>query len=208
MAVNREKHIIDRDRQEVSDLYLKGYSTRQIATKISEKYAPYSISYVTVSKDIKWILKEWLKHTVTDIDQLKARELEKLNKLEQTYWEAWEKSIEDYEKKSKKFKGEVGVGKDGKPKQPTEQEIATTEMISMGNPAYLAGIERCIDRRCKILGVDAPVKTDLTTKGESIKMVTAIEVVHVSKDDIDARNQDASDPSLSQDKGGLQYKTI
>lgn len=166
MPAKREKHIVDRDRQEVSTLYLKGYSSRQIANAISDKFAPYSVSYVTVSKDIKWLLKEWLKNTVTDIDQLKGRELEKLNILEQTYWTAWEKSIEDYQKKSKKLKGSISADKQGNvTNSPNEQEIATTDMISMGNPAYLAGIERCIERRCKILGVDAPQKHDLTSNG-------------------------------------------
>lgn len=31
-----------------------------------------------------------------------------------------------------------------------------------GNPAYLQGVQWCIDRRCKILGIDAPLKTEQT----------------------------------------------
>jgi hypothetical protein len=27
-----------------------------------------------------------------------------------------------------------------------------------GNPAFLAGVMSCIERRCKLLGLDAPVK--------------------------------------------------
>jgi hypothetical protein len=32
-------------------------------------------------------------------------------------------------------------------------------------PSYLAGVMRCIERRCKILGLDAPVRQELTGKG-------------------------------------------
>jgi hypothetical protein len=31
-----------------------------------------------------------------------------------------------------------------------------------GNPSWLAGVDKCIERRCKLLGLDAPVKTDLS----------------------------------------------
>ena len=30
-----------------------------------------------------------------------------------------------------------------------------------GNPAYLSSIQWCIDRRCKFLGLDAPIKLKL-----------------------------------------------
>ena len=29
-----------------------------------------------------------------------------------------------------------------------------------GNPAFLQGVLNCIDRRCKLLGIDAPTRTD------------------------------------------------
>lgn len=32
-----------------------------------------------------------------------------------------------------------------------------------GNPSFLAGVERCIERRCKLLGLDAPQKIAPTT---------------------------------------------
>lgn len=170
MAAKRERHIVERDRKAIGKLYIRGYSNREIAEQLcslfSSENAPYSISHVTVSKDIKWIVSEWKKSTILDLDGIKIRELEKLNLLEQTYWMAWEKSIEDYEKKAKKLKGPLGTDRNGKPLKPSEQELQTIDMMNFGNPSYLAGIERCIDRRCKILGIDAPSKLDLTSNGK------------------------------------------
>jgi hypothetical protein len=43
-----------------------------------------------------------------------------------------------------------------------------------GNPAFLAGVMSCIERRCKLLGLDAPVKSELTGKdGGPIKTEAA-----------------------------------
>lgn len=167
MANSRQKHEIERDKQFITELYLKGHSCRSIALQLckhvgNEKY----LTYRTVSNDINKLLSEWEKDRIDDIHKQKVIELEKINKLERTYWMAWEKSIEDYEKKAKKVKGPLGKDRNGNPLNPTEQEMQTTNMINFGNPSYLAGIERCIERRCKILGIDAPQKVDITSKGK------------------------------------------
>ncbi len=33
-----------------------------------------------------------------------------------------------------------------------------------GNPAYLSGVQWCIDRRCKLLGLDAPIKAQINAQ--------------------------------------------
>lgn len=163
MAAKRSKYEVERDRQIVSEYYLKGHSSRSIAGIVMEKVGKgYSVSHTTISGDIKALLKQWQKERINDIDKVKAVELEKLDKLEQTYWDAWEKSIQDYKRTSLKQKGTTSSSR------PEYREQTTMEMISHGNPAYLAGVERCIERRCKILGIDAPQKIDATTKGESL----------------------------------------
>src|SRR5690606_26388391 len=165
--MRRDKHQREKDKQTIAEMYLKGYSCRAIAFHLcnsvnDDKY----LSFKSVSNEINKLLKEWHDDRIEDIHKQKTIELEKLNKLERTYWMAWEKSIEDYEKKAKKVKGLIGTDKDGVPLKPSEQELQSTNMISFGNPSYLAGIERCIDRRCKILGIDAPQKHDITSNGK------------------------------------------
>lgn len=206
IRTNGEK---ERDYNFITEMYLKGYSCRVIAARLCEHVKnPKYLTYRQVNNDINAILKQWHNDRITDINKQKTIELEKIHKLEQEYWRAWEKSIEDFEKKSKKLKGSVGLDRDGKPKSPSEQEISTTEMISMGNPAYLAGIERCIERRCKILGIDAPQKMDVTSGGEKIKGITVVEVVHTSREELEKSNEDAGDSGIQPDKGGVQRKPV
>jgi hypothetical protein len=162
----RQKFERERDKQYITEWYLKGYSCRSIAVYLSEKVGiPNYLSYKTISKEVAYIISEWQKERIDDINHQKTIELEKLNKLERTYWMAWEKSIEDYEKKAKKMKGPLGFDKKGEQLKPTEQELHSISMTSFGNPSYLSGIERCIERRCKILGIDAPQKHDITSNG-------------------------------------------
>jgi hypothetical protein len=82
------------------------------------------------------------------IDHHKSIELEKLNILERTYWEAWEKSQTDTTISQTKKKGS--------PKSVDSIEKIENERYSTGDPRYLQGIERCIEQRCKILGLNAP----------------------------------------------------
>lgn len=155
--------------QFIAEMFLKGHSCRNIAVKLCDHVGkPNYITYRTVNNDINALIKEWEKDRISEINKQKLIELEKVNKLERTYWMAWEKSIEDYEKKAKKIKGALGTDKKGNALKPSEQELQTTNMISFGNPAYLAGIERCIERRCKILGINAPKEVDVKTNGESL----------------------------------------
>lgn len=198
----------ERDYHFITNLYLKRYSLRSIAKMLCEHVGnPKYLSFKTIQNDLHVIMDRWREESITDIDKAKQTELNAINRLEQEYWKAWEKSIEDYEKKSKKLKGTLS--KEGGKSNPSEQEIATTEMISMGNPAYLAGIERCIERRCKILGIDAPSKMDVTSGGKEIKSITSIEVVHVLKEDLErSANEDASNSGVQPDKGSIQRKPI
>lgn len=165
MAAAREKYQQERDRNIVAEYYIKGYSTRAIAEIITRQIPNYSITHSTVSSDVKYLLKQWRESRVSDIDDMTALELTKLDKLEHTYWEAWEKSITDHTRTSNKLKGKKP--KAGEKGVADYKEVTETDMIAFGNPAYLAGIERCIERRCKILGIDAPTKHDHTSGGKS-----------------------------------------
>jgi hypothetical protein len=158
----RSPAIKERDYQIITEYYLKGYSTRAIARKIisevaiSDPESNYSITHKTVSKDINVLLKQWRDERIHDITQLKVSELTKIDRLEQTYWDAWEKSIENHKRTSEKLRGEIKA-KDNK---PSFRETTEMNIREFGEPRYLQGIERCIDKRCKLLGLDAPVKLE------------------------------------------------
>ena len=69
----------------------------------------------------------------------------------------------------KASKGIQCEGMTGKGKNAKFGTIRTTierEML-LGVPAYLAGVMSCIDRRCKILGLDAPVAVTVDWRKEA-----------------------------------------
>lgn len=158
------------------ELYLKGWSYRLIAKEIEDKYGR-SLSFVTIGGYVKRLIEEWRKERVDKLDDLKTVELQRVNKLEQTYWEAWNRSLETHKRTMEKQKAAPGksVGEDGTIKDTmnvlhAEKTVINSENI-YGDPRFLAGIQWCISMRCKILGIEAPIEFKGTMTSE-IKRTT------------------------------------
>ena len=134
---------IARDRRRISDLYLQGWLQVDIATEIG-------VSAPTVSRDLKALQAGWLESALIDFNEAKARELAKVDRLEREYWEAWRRSCEDAET----------VRQEGDPKKPPSRVIKTSKGQA-GSSQFLQGVQWCIDKRCKILGIDAPQKVEV-----------------------------------------------
>ena len=158
MKKHRDTAQIARDRRIIGDLYLQGWLQAEIAEKVG-------LNQSTISRDLKALHKEWLESALNDYDQAKANELAKVDKLERTYWVAWERSCEDAETVQM-------VGGSEK-----ADKITKTRKGQVGDPRFLQGVQWCIERRCKILGIDAPTKRDVTSGGEKIAMPTFTEIV-------------------------------
>jgi hypothetical protein len=146
-----------RDRRKIADLYLQGETQVDIGEELS-------LSQATISRDLKALQKEWLESTLIDFDKAKAEQLAKVDRLEREYWTAWEHSCEDAETATHKVKGKIEKRQDEDGKFIAEQpaEVAKTSKGQAGDPRFLAGIQWCIERRCKILGLNAPERTEVT----------------------------------------------
>lgn len=138
----RKKTVITNRRQQVAERYLRGMYMAQIAEEMG-------VDTATVSRDLSELRKEWLDRSINHIDQKKAIELAKLDRLEITFWDAWERSREN---------AETQIEKD----TPQGHHSETRSVGQSGNPAFLEGVLKCIDRRCAILGLDAPKKIQAT----------------------------------------------
>jgi hypothetical protein len=149
MGRPRDPAQLARDRRRVADLYLKGWIQADIAEEVG-------LNQGTVSRDLKALHKEWLASALVDIDEAKSRELAKIDKLEREYWQAWERSQEDAETVTKKATETGGVER---------KEGAIVTKGQAGDPRFLAGVQWCIERRCKILGIDAPEKKEHSGPG-------------------------------------------
>jgi hypothetical protein len=148
-TVQRKTEIGNR-RQQVAALYLRGVSQADIGDQLG-------VDQSTISRDLTELRKEWLERSINHIDQKKAIELAKLDRLEVTYWEAWERSLKNAETEIVR-------------ETPLGHSIRETKSVGQsGNPAFLEGVLKCIAQRCAILGIEAAKKMDVTTRGEAIK---------------------------------------
>ena len=149
-----------RDRRKTADLYLQGWLQADIAGFLG-------ISQSTVSNDLKALQGQWLQSALLDFDEAKARELAKVDRLEREYWAAWERSCEAEEMVTQRTKGDVERWQDdesGKFVASRPADVTKARKERIGDPRFLQGIQWCIDRRCKILGVDAAQKVNIGGK--------------------------------------------
>lgn len=117
------------------------------------------INQSTVSRDLAAIQEQWREERVHDINERKNIELARVDELEREYWQAWEKSKEDEQTKKAVKRGDKDV----------RQEITVKGQV--GDASYLRGVQWCIEKRCQILGLDAPKNIDLTSDGKQISVV-------------------------------------
>ena len=133
----------------IADLYLQGATQTAIAEEVK-------VDQSTVSRDLAALQSEWLESALIDVNEAKANALAKVDRLEREYWDAWERSCEDAETVRMEGKA-TKEGEEGAP-----ERVVKTSKGQAGDPRFLAGVQWCIERRCKIIGVDAPAKSELT----------------------------------------------
>lgn len=149
-----------------SNLFLRGYTYREIVAALNDdlakRKAGYTISLAMVYYDLQQTLIEWKRERMDNIDDYVTQELRKLDKMEVELWEAWEKS--------KTGKERVKNRTSAKPRKVLTEEEKTTDWYgydettnetSAGNPRFLDLLLNVQQRRAKMLGFDAPVKIEI-----------------------------------------------
>ena len=126
---------------EIKDAYLRGDTQMAIAERLG-------LSQGQISRDLAKIQRRWRESSLVDINEAKQRELERIDVLEREYWQAWENSKGEQQRST--------ASKDG---DRSRAQIVKYE--SAGDPRFLAGVQWCVEQRCKILGLLAAVKSDL-----------------------------------------------
>ncbi|MDO6466793.1 hypothetical protein [Neptunomonas phycophila] len=140
--MTRQKEDIENRRSEVARQYLQGTYQCDIAVAVG-------VSVPTIERDLRVIRDRWIKSAIRDFDQIRAEQLAKLDLIESQLWEQWQRSCETIIKTRKekreatKFPG-------------TNNTIEKIEQS--GDPRYMMGILNIIERRCKLMGLDAPTK--------------------------------------------------
>lgn len=139
-----------------TDLFLRGYSYRQIADLLNQRNAKMGLDYAIVPpmrvyKDLKQLLINWKREHEENIDLYITKELSKLDKIEAELWDAWERSKKRIVSK---------IRQSGLKKERSE--------TFAGNPHYLDLVLSVQQRRAKLLGLDAPVKVDMPNVNVSV----------------------------------------
>lgn len=131
---------IQERRRNVARRYLRGELQWEIARA-------FEVGEATVCRDLKAIHAEWLKDAVRDLDVVKSRELARIDECEREAWGAWKRSQED----AQLLRARMRAGN------------AETEKVTRGqagDPRFLQIVLSCVERRCKILGMDKKADGD------------------------------------------------
>lgn len=158
MATQKRIDLAARRRQ-VGRLALAGKTQMEISDELN-------ISQSTISRDLKFLESEWIKYAVVDIDTARAIEVAKVDALEIEYWEGWKRSLQTRTEKTVK----ADLQKQGD-KKGTVYEQTITQIDSYGDVRFLQGIERCIDKRRAILGLDVTKDITVNWKSEVIYLL-------------------------------------
>jgi hypothetical protein len=141
----------EQDKEFVLDLYLKGFSFTAITDSLNGA-REYNVSRTQVTKDIKKEVELWKHERLDNIDESVQQEIQKINVLEMEYWKAWIKSQKTRKISTTSAKNNVNEQK----KIVGSTEISKTERQeeSVGDVRFLQGVERCIQKRCELSGLD------------------------------------------------------
>lgn len=155
-----------------SNLFLRGYTYREIVAALNDdlakRNAGYTISLAMVYYDLQQTLIEWKRERLDNIDDYVTQELRKLDKMEVELWEAWERSkTGKTREKNRQNAKPRKVLEDGDNPEYYGYEETTTE-TSAGNPRFLDLLLNVQQRRAKMLGFDAPIKVEIPGIEKSI----------------------------------------
>ncbi|WP_138481581.1 hypothetical protein [Dyadobacter bucti] len=190
----KDKQIAEARRVIVAECYKRGMTIRQTCEAVMKQMSldgPPSTK--TIFNDRDFLLKEWKKERIQDVDDMLQLELTRIDDIIIELWEAWKKSKTDYKSKFSKQKGELPAGvshdrdidkEERKRIKATYAERGEREEIMFGDPRYLSEIRFQLIERRKLLGLYAPEKKEVTGAGgkdllpertQDISMLTAEE---------------------------------
>lgn len=150
----RTKQEKERDLVFIAELFLRGLHHQAIRDRLIAQYytkdgePTISLAVSAISHDMAILINRWRHSEISDMNAKKGTELAKIDNLEAEYWKSWELSKID----AVTTMHEDGLGAHGN----FNKDATKVEGRAPGNPSFLQGIQWCIDKRCQILGLNAP----------------------------------------------------
>lgn len=165
----------------VAPLWRKNYTYREIRGEVTKRLGLQAYALSTVKSDVDTLLQEWKENRLDDTEKKITSELARIDLVIREAWEMWEKSKQDFEKKKGRQKGVPIFDKQGVQikVKTTFQEMQNEEYRAKGDARYLDIIIRCIERRCKLLGLDKETVDINAQFGDGL-----LKVVYVSNNNV------------------------
>jgi len=159
VSQKKKLEIVDR-RKFVADHFLIGWSQQKIADECG-------VHQTTIFADINFLLEEWKKSNLVDLDSKIELEIRRINNLESKAWEAF---FESKQVKTTTVTRQPNMKHNKTRRDPVNFEgIDASTIDSGGDAKFLNIVSDCIKQRCKLMGLDAPQKVALTdTKGNDL----------------------------------------
>lgn len=178
-----EKKKIAQRRALVSELFLAGHRhLEDLRERLKEEGV--TVSVATISKDLSALRADWLEQSLENTGERIALELARIARVEREAWAGWERShgphVEETMVTRPGAKGKSGVG-----------EVRRKTVPLAGDPRFLRTVLDAIERRCKLLGLDAP------------EVVRAFLSQVAPGANVEDRLQDMSDQQLSEFLHGM-----
>ena len=154
--------------QIVSEMWLKGWSCRNIALEVTKRLqltTPCNQSTIKRDKDL--LLKQWHEDNMGNVEDWVQLELARIDDCIYELWQEWEKSKSDATKhKAEREEVELTLKEEGKKtKMPAAKlKQKQEQVLGLGNVAYIAEIRQQLVERRKLLGLYKPEKQELTGK--------------------------------------------
>lgn len=154
----RKPHQRKRDLEIIERLSLQGLSEVGIAERLQEiTQESYLLTQQQISDALSKVRKRWREEPTGDLLEERNRMISENNAVKQEYWIAWHKSQQEAKTKSIKNKGGTADAKAG---GALEKTLRTEERD--GDPRYLQGVERCLERYARLMGLEKPQKIAFT----------------------------------------------
>ena len=146
----------------VSQMFLRQHTVRQIRAEVMKRLDLKTYSTATVQSDIKTVLEELQQQRLDNAEYALQLELERIDETCRELWAQWEKSKEDYVRTMKKRKGVPQFGDEGGKSRTTQIETRESNVVGLGNVAYISEIRAQLQERRKLLGLYAPDKKEVS----------------------------------------------
>ncbi len=142
-APKRSKIQRERDQLTIAELHLKGWTQQRIADHLE-------LDKSNICRELKKIKAGWKSETIEDHNLYVQQELRRLAMLEAEFWDAWQRSQEQRETS---LTERLATGKNEAGEVLGRIRQATRSEQKVGEAAFLSGIQKVIDTRCKLLGL-------------------------------------------------------